>query len=51
MLLQEETAQVMRNERYDRKTQVFSFDVYEHRSYFAGGVLVHERCDSGEGDL
>jgi hypothetical protein len=36
--------EVVRNERFERPAQVFNFDVTKYRSYFAGGILAHERC-------
>ena len=35
---------VIRNEQFSGKYQVYNFDVRHYRSYFANGVLVHERC-------
>ena len=41
---------VVRNERFKRRVKVYNFDVDNYRSYFAGGVLVHERCGMMEED-
>jgi fibronectin type 3 domain-containing protein len=41
---------VERNERFDKPISVYNFDVSKYRSYFAGGVLVHERCGMMESD-
>jgi hypothetical protein len=41
---------VEKNERFNRPATVYSFDVHTYRSYFAGGVLAHERCGTMEGD-
>lgn len=35
---------VIKNERFPGKYLVYNFDVMHYRSYFANGVLVHERC-------
>jgi hypothetical protein len=35
---------VEKNERFEKPATVYNFDVHLYRSYFAGGVLVHERC-------
>jgi hypothetical protein len=41
---------VERNERFETPAAVYGFDVHTYRSYFAGGVLAHERCGVMEGD-
>jgi parallel beta-helix repeat protein len=35
---------VIRNERYNLDIDVYNIDLEAYRSYFANGVLVHERC-------
>jgi len=35
---------IEKNERFEKPATVYNFDVHLYRSYFAGGVLVHERC-------
>ncbi|ACL03175.1 Fibronectin type III domain protein [Desulfatibacillum aliphaticivorans] len=42
-------AVVTRNRAIDKEADVYSLDVTRNRSFFAGGVLVHERCGAGEG--
>ena len=46
MMPGEKIAHVEKNQRFEKRVQVFNFDVYKYRSYFAGAVLVHERCGS-----
>lgn len=41
---------VVRNERFNRPVRVFNFDVEKYRTYFANGVLVHERCGTLKDD-
>ncbi len=41
--------EVVKNERQDRTVTVYNFDVDQYRSYFANGVLVHERCGVMDG--
>ena len=43
-MLHEETAVVVRNERFERPERVYNLDVEKSSSYFAGGVLVHQNC-------
>ncbi|SHL32617.1 Right handed beta helix region [Desulfatibacillum alkenivorans DSM 16219] len=42
-------ARATRNRMIDKESEVYSLDVSRNRSFFAGGVLVHERCGAGEG--
>jgi hypothetical protein len=44
MTVKSDKCKVVRNERFSRTVRVYNFDVDTYRSYFAGGVLVHERC-------
>lgn len=41
---------VEKNARLDQRGEVYNFDVHHYRSYFAGGVLVHEKCGSPDDD-
>jgi len=41
---------IERNERFSRPVKVYNFDVDKYRSYFAGEILVHERCGAMEED-
>jgi hypothetical protein len=43
-------ARVIRNERFQRTARVYNLDVESVFSYFAGGVLVHQRCGEDRED-
>ena len=42
--------QIVSNVRINRAMEVYNLDVEKYRSYFANGVLVHERCGNLEDD-
>jgi len=50
LAINKEAWKVTRNERFKGKYSVYNFDVTFYRSYFANGVLVHERCGRISGD-
>jgi len=35
---------IVRNDRFEKQVVVYNIDLENYRSYFANGVLVHERC-------
>jgi len=50
MTKDKEAYTIERNERFSKPVRVYNFDVDRFRSYFAGDILVHERCGVTEED-